>query len=101
GLDDLKLESLVRNRLLNESVAAARGDSPPLSGVYVDSSDDLGGAILPAGQYVAAGSKVTVTLRLVRDGQRVGTVTVEGTKADLPGLAAKITQQLQQAVGKL
>jgi WD40 repeat protein len=102
GVDDLELEKLLRQRLLDAFYASTRGSGgAPSSPVFYVDAEELSGAIRPIGQYTVEGKKVTVTITLLRDRQRVGTLTIEGSKDDPAGLAAKMAQAIVEAVGKL
>ena len=68
--------------------------------VYVDDGD-LPGAIRPSGLYRVHGPKVAVRLVLKRDHKTVKALRVEGSRDDLPGLAARIAEAITKAVEKL
>ena len=91
--DNLKLTSLLRQRLSNASQPAGRGKGPAI--VYV-SEDDFPGAVRPTGIYTVDGDKVSVRLILKRDGVVVARLKVEGKKNDLPALAEKMAQAVLQ-----
>jgi hypothetical protein len=94
--DTLDLMKALRARLRDESFVAGRGASTDL--VFVD-DEEFPGGIRPTGRYTVEGNKVTVTLRLRRDGVEIGSPqTVVGTKEDVPGLAAKVLEAVKEAI---
>ncbi|MBM4342769.1 MAG: caspase family protein [Deltaproteobacteria bacterium] len=84
--DDLELGNLLRGRLRDLGGPRGRGTGPDL--VFVDAAEMVG-AVRPQGAYTVAGDKVNLRVHLIRDKVSVGTVAVEGSKADLAGLAEK------------
>jgi hypothetical protein len=97
GDDNLKLASLVRKRLADDSFNIPRGT--PVTMVYVD-ADELPGAVRPAGTYTIDGKKVSVRLVLKQDGRTLNKVTVDGSTDDLPMLTVKIAEAIRQGVEK-
>jgi WD40 repeat protein len=95
--DNLNLSVELRKALEADSYITARQGASDFKAVFVD-ADELPGAVRPTGTYVAEGKQVRVKLTLKRDGQKIATVEVEGTKDDLAGLAAKIAQAITQAL---
>lgn len=89
--DDLDLGNLLRAKLRELGGNRTRGAGPDL--VFVDAAEMVG-AVRPQGGYSVVGDKVTVRVHLIRDKVNVGTVAVEGSKADLP----KLVEQLSGAV---
>ena len=98
GDDNLKLEALMRKRLTDDSFNTPRGTA--VTTVYVDAEDEVAGAVRPAGTYTIDGKKVSVRLVLKQDGQTLNKVTVAGSTDDLPGLAGKLAEAIEQAVKK-
>jgi len=96
GDDNLKLETLVRKCLYDDSFTTVRG---VVTTVYVN-ADELTGAMRPAGTYTIEGKKVSVRLVLKQDGRTLNKVTVAGSTDDLPGLAGKLAEAIEQAVKK-
>jgi WD40 repeat protein len=91
--DNLHLSAAVRNRLGEESYAAARGPGRRPGSVFVD-AEELPGAIRPTGSYRKDGETVKVRLILKRDGQKVGEIRVDGPAGDIEGLTAKIAEAI-------
>ncbi|MDQ3817057.1 MAG: hypothetical protein M3362_05135, partial [Acidobacteriota bacterium] len=87
----------LRERLQDESYAAARGRGGSPVGVYVN-ADEMPGAVRPSGTYAVAGSQVTVTLNLIRDGKRVTSFQVAGEKTDLTGLTNRLVAAIAEAL---
>ncbi len=97
--DTLDLMKALRARLRDESFVTARGANQPAI-VFVD-DEDFPGGIRPTGRYTVEGDKVTVTLRLRRDGKEVGSAQViTGTKTDVAGLAAKVLEAVKNEIRK-
>ena len=92
--DNLKLTPLLRQRLHETSLSGARGKVSPI--VYVP-EDEFPGAIRPTGTYSIVGKMVQVRLTLKKGDEVVARLMVEGTKDDLPGLAAKLTEAILAA----
>lgn len=97
GDDNLKLASLVRKRLTDDSFTTSRGSVAAT--VYVD-ADELAGAVQPAGLYTIDGTKVNVRLVLKQDGQTLNKLTVDGSTDDLPALTVKIAEAIRQGIRK-
>jgi hypothetical protein len=97
GDDNLKLASLVGKRLADDSFNTPRGTAVTM--VFVD-ADELAGAVRPVGTYAIDGKKVSVRLALKQDGKTLHKVTVDGSTDDLPGLAGKLAEAIEQAVKK-
>jgi len=96
--DSLNLSVELRRALEADSYLAARRKAKELKAVFVD-ADELPGAVRPTGTYTVQGLKVNVRLTLRRDGQKVATVEVEGSRDNLPALAAKLSQEIALALG--
>jgi hypothetical protein len=97
GDDNLKLASLVRKRLADDSFNTSRASA--LTTVYVD-ADELAGAVRPTGTYTIDGQKVSVRLALKQDGKTLNKLTVDGSTDDVPGLAGKLAEAIERAVKK-
>jgi hypothetical protein len=100
GFDTLGLERLLREHLRvksYESVQARRGEQ---TSVFVD-ADELPGAIRPSGNYTVEGDRITVSLNLIRDRERVANFLVEGDTSDLEGLMEKIRQAMETALQRV
>ena len=97
GDDNLKLASLVRKRLADDSFSTPRGTA--VMTVFVD-ADELAGAVRPAGTYTIDGKKVSVRLVLKQDGRVLNKATVAGSTDDLPGLTVKIAEAIRQGIKK-
>jgi len=98
--DTLDLMKVLRARLRDESFITSRGGNQSAL-VFVD-DDEFPGGIRPTGRYTIEGSKVTVTLRLRRDGLEIGSPqTITGTKDDLPDLATKVLEVVKEAIKRL
>ena len=52
------------------------------------------------GKYTVVGKTVRVQLVLKKDKEKVAELTVQGTTDDLPGLAGKLAEAVEQAVKK-
>ena len=92
--DNLKLTPLLRQRLHDSSLSTSRGKASPI--VYVP-EDEFSGAIRPTGTYSVVGKLVQVRLTLKKGDEVVARLMVEGSKDDLPGLAAKLTDAVLAA----
>ena len=92
--DNLKLTPLLRQRLHETSLGTGRGKASPI--VYVP-EDEFPGAIRLTGTYSVVGKTVQVRLTLKKGDEVVARLMVEGTKDDLPGLAAKLTEAILAA----
>lgn len=75
-----------------------RGAGPGVL-VFVD-DEEFPGGIRPTGRYTVEGNKVTVMLRLRRDGVEIANAQVIGTKDDVAGLAEKVLAALKQEIKK-
>jgi Caspase domain len=89
GFDDLQLMSALRKRIQEQSYATSRSQEGPPIGIYVD-AEEMPGAIRPSGTYVVSGNRVTVSLNLVRDNQRLLSFQVSGARTELDGLVQEI-----------
>jgi len=96
GFDHLHLTALLRKQLNEESFAQERGAPGGPAIAYVD-AEDLPGAVRPSGTYAVAEGKVRVKLVLIRDGQRVAQLEVEGSASDLPALVARLAVSIARA----
>jgi WD40 repeat protein len=96
--DSLNLSIELRKALAADSYVTVRRGASDLKAVFVD-ADEMPGAVRPTGTYSVEDKHVRVKLTLKRDGQKVATVEVEGTKDDLAGLATKIVQAITKALG--
>lgn len=94
----LKLEKEFRARLRDENAVVGRGAGQGIL-VFVD-DEEFPGGIRPTGRYTVEGNKVTVSLRLRRDGVELANTQVIGTKDDAAGLAEKILAATKQAIGR-
>lgn len=99
--DDVELEKLLIRHLKEASQPVKRGDATRSSQVVFLETWELPSAIKPSGSYKYDGEQVTVSLRLLRDKQTVGTVTVVSQKNDLRGLGEKLITELIAAIAKL
>jgi WD40 repeat protein len=96
----VKLEKEFKARLRDESAFISRGVSGSVL-IFVD-DDEFPGGIRPIGSYTIGRTKVSITLRLRRNGVAVGNPqTVVGTKEDVGGLADKILAAVKNEVLKL
>ena len=86
--DDLKLSQTVAKALRDEGSSLARGDNEPRL-VFVE-ADEMADAITPSGVYEVNGDRIKVTLILVKNGQPIKTVTIEGSLSEREALAKKI-----------
>jgi WD40 repeat protein len=91
--DDLGLMPLLRAKLREQSFAAARGSGRSLTAVYVD-ADEMPGAIRPSGKYTVTAGRVQVRLNLRRDGQTLAVIMLEGNRAQLADLAARLASAI-------
>jgi uncharacterized caspase-like protein len=96
SFDVLELTKEVRKRLDAESYSP-RGADATMEGIYVD-ADELPGAIRAQGTYRITGNKVTVTLSLRRDTQRLVSTQIEGEKHDLPVLVERIVKTIHETL---
>jgi hypothetical protein len=97
GDDNLKLASLVRNRLADDGFSSTRGTAGTT--VFVD-ADEMPGAVRPAGTYTIDGKKVSVRLVLKQDGQILNKVTVAGSTDDLQALTVEIAGAIKEGIRK-
>ncbi len=100
GFDHLELMAAVRKQFQEEGGTMSRGAAREYGAVYVD-ADELPGALRLSGIYTVEGEQVTVTLFLIRDGQRVARLQVVGTADDPTGIAARIVAGLSQTIKSL
>jgi hypothetical protein len=96
----LELTSAFRKRLQEESWVAARDRNKPQLGVYVD-AEEMPGAVRPSGIYTVAGQNVTVTLNLIRDGQKLVGFQVKGNQKDIAGLLNETVEKMAEELKKL
>ncbi|MEL7361247.1 MAG: caspase family protein, partial [Bacteroidota bacterium] len=89
-------DPLSLTRLVNEALrdVSMRGSDAPL--VFVD-ADEFAEAYYVGGLYTVEGERVTVEVEVYLAGETGRVTTVEGQRADLPGLA----QTVSEAVGRL
>ena len=100
GLDDLKLEKLVVQRLKELGQPEVRGAGKgPAPVIYQDAvSETFPGALLPTGNYTVNGNEIVVRLNLVKDeGEVVKQIEVRGDRSGLETLANQICDQLVAA----
>ena len=95
-VDSLELTPDVRKRLNDLLTPETRGKADTSLVVYVD-AEEMPGAITPSGTYTVMGDTVKVRIALRQDKKTLATLTVEGTKGDLPGLADRITHAIATA----
>jgi hypothetical protein len=87
----------LRARLRDESFVSRRGANQSVL-VFVD-DEDFPGGIRPTGRYTIEGNKVTVTLRLRREGVEIASPQVViGTKNDVGDLATKLLESVKKAI---
>jgi len=100
GFDNLELESAVRRKLDEQSWGTTQRGQPSTAViVYVD-ADELPAGLRPSGTYRVTGDRVTVTINLIRNRQRVISFDVEGAKSDPAGLAAEIVRRITQSANR-
>lgn len=92
GYDNLKLERLLKDRLIETSFAATKGESGSKV-VFVD-IDEMPDAILPAGSYELEGEIVKVRINLVSNDNVLKILNVEGNKNKLAELIENLTRQI-------
>jgi hypothetical protein len=97
GFDNLKLTSLLRDRIREAAFAAERGRDASVL-VFVD-TDEMPDALLPAGNYTIEGDKITITLNLVRNNEAFKTITVEADKNDLNAAVEKLFAEISNHLG--
>jgi WD40 repeat protein len=95
--DDLNLTGSVRRRFREASYAWTRGESVTLPAVYV-TAQELSGAIRPSGTYRVEGARVTARVVLVRNGQILTDVVVQGSRQNLEDFAGEIVEAILHAV---
>jgi WD40 repeat protein len=95
--DNLGLSSALRNRLRDESYASVRGNSGPMTAVFVD-QDDFPGGVSPSGDYTVEGTQIKVTVVLAREDKEIAQVSVEGATDDLNALAARIAAEIDRVL---
>jgi uncharacterized caspase-like protein len=86
--DDLGLKGRLRQRLIEEGYAPARGGGAAAA-VFVD-ADEMPEAVRPTGTYRVEGQKVRVVMNLRQDGKTVATLQVEGTRTELDRLVERL-----------
>lgn len=96
GDDTIDLMKTVRELLRDETFVTGRGATEPAL-IFVD-DDEFPGGIRPTGGYTIEGNKVTVTLRLRRDGIDIFSAPVTGTKDEV---AAKVIEAIKAAIRRL
>ena len=89
--DNLKISQSVAKTLRDESLTISRGGEAKI--VFVE-ADEMNDAIMPGGVYEVVGDQIKVTLILVRNGEPVKTVTVEGSVTDKEELSKKIVKAI-------
>jgi hypothetical protein len=98
--DNLELTAKVRQRLREVSFASLRGETQRLSAVFVD-ADQLTGAFRASGHYRIAGDTVEVDLVLVKDGQKLKRLQLQGSVDDLKSFAARIVDEIVRTTGNI
>jgi hypothetical protein len=95
--DTIDLMKTLRARLRDESFVNGRGANQSVL-VFVD-DEDFPGGIRPTGRYTIEGNKVTVTLRLRRDGVEIGSPRIiTGTKDNMLSLVTKVLESVKNAI---
>jgi WD40 repeat protein len=97
GDDTLDLIRLLKARLNEENYADRSGPGKSLGIVFVD-SDELPGAIRPAGTYAVMENSVKVKMNLRRDGQTVNSFEVAGEKGELQKLVERLVDRIATGV---
>ncbi|MFO0867072.1 MAG: hypothetical protein U0744_20930 [Gemmataceae bacterium] len=90
GDDNLSLMPRLRQKLADTLLQPGK-DRP--SAVYVD-SDEMPGAIRPAGTYVVDKGMVRVRINLRRDGATLATSDISRNSADLNGLIDAVSSEI-------
>jgi hypothetical protein len=98
GFDNLDLTKALKNKLSDESYAAARRGTAS-GAIYVD-AEELPGAVRPTGIYRIEGDRVLVHLVLRRDQTKLADIPVEGTRRNLAALTDRLVAALRQALEK-
>jgi WD40 repeat protein len=97
--DVLDLSLAVRRALAALNFQTRGADPAAADTVFVD-ADDLAGALRPIGMYTVQGNTVRVTLTLRRGHAAAGRVQVDGDRRDVPGLARRVAQAIDDAAAK-
>ncbi len=97
GYDNLDLMTLLRQRMITDSYATARGETNKAATIYID-AEELSGAIRPSGTYITKGGQVEVKMVLRKDDRIIKSYLVTGTKKQLPVLIERINKSMKQAV---
>jgi WD40 repeat protein/uncharacterized caspase-like protein len=90
GDDNLGLMPRLR-RTLADALVQNGGERPPA--VYVD-SDEMPGAIRPAGTYVLENGTVRVRVNLRRDGATIASANIEGPSNNLGSLIDAVSKEI-------
>jgi len=95
-LDHLNLGELIRQRLREISHPSAPSDTgsvPPI--VYLDAvQDGFPGALQPQLRYEVATNKITLHIRMLRNGQRISEQTIQEVLSDKAAIAEDITKSI-------
>ena len=90
----------LRQHLREQAYASVRGAPRQLPAVYVD-ADQLTGAVRPSGNYWVQANNVRVRMVLVKDGEKLTDLNVEGSADDLNGLTQSIVARITQALDEI
>lgn len=98
--DNLELEPLLREGLQAKNAVKGKPQDDAWVSVNVN-ADEMPGAVLPSGSYVVAGDSVRLTMSLIRDGKKIDSFQVEGSKADKEALVRLVLDGIARAMKKL
>lgn len=96
--DDLRIGSLLKERLREANYAVVRGRAN--AGLVFVDIEEMPDAMRPSGGYVIEGELVKVTLKLSKNYKPGITVNIEGNKNDLPALIEKLFASLSAEAQK-
>jgi WD40 repeat protein/uncharacterized caspase-like protein len=97
GYDNLDLMALLRQRMIDDSYATARGEAHKAATIYID-AEELSGAIRPSGTYLTKGARVEVKMVLRKDDRTIKSYRVRGAKNQLQVLVERINKSIKQTI---
>ena len=93
GFDSKGITPTLTKLLREEGALVTRGKA---SLVFIE-GDEMAGAIRPSGIYTIQGDKISIRLVLVRDGEPIKRLNVEGAVGDMQKLVADLVDQIKMA----
>lgn len=93
GYDDLKLTTLLRDKLIEKSYVSSESSTAAI--VFVD-TDEMPDAIIPSGNYEVGEKTVKVNINLIRDNRVLERLTIEGDKNNLPDFILRMAKEISE-----